>query len=535
HGTGLKNTALNYLMAGKTFPEIQNMSVSSLRNWLDEYFQDHQPPAALQEAFTTIKKKLSYLCDIGLNYLTLARKIPSLSGGEIQRIRITKCLGGALTQTLYCLDEPTAGLHPHDSRKLLLVMRQLRDQGNTVIVVEHDPWIIQKSDYLIQLGPGAGTRGGEIIYQGPPHGCQHLKSSHPREISPKHPVRDRLNHKTVFCELTGVHTHNLKGVDVRIPLGKITGICGVSGSGKTSLIRHTVYPALCQKLGVDQKHQVTGTNYQSLSLSDGGDIQTMLTNIMLMSQKPLGRTTRSNISSYLGVLPTIRNLLASTESAKINGLTPSYFSFNSSLGRCETCSGLGVVIEDISFLGSVEILCPSCRGQRFNKQVLAVEYQGKNIHQILGLTIEEARIFFKRTPAIATKLQEVIDLGLGYLSLGQVTSTFSGGEAQRLKILKLLINTTSLKADKLFLIFDEPTGGLSETDIEYLSLKLQRLKQAGHTVVFIEHHLALLKSADWLIEIGPGAATAGGEVNYQGPPADIVHAPKSTINQFMFP
>lgn len=535
-GTRLNPWIQRYTMkqgtSQSTFTDLLAMPVAELRSWLAAYFQDKQGSAPARVAYTELAQKLGYLEAIGLSYLSMDRPTRSLSGGEIQRLRMTKCLGLNLCQTLYCLDEPTAGLHPLDTQKLIKVMHLLKDQGNTVVVVEHDPSVLAASDYLIEIGPLAGAAGGEICFAG--HPTQSKNLAHTRCLDPladdiTPATAPRTGHAPAAIRLTGVRTHNLKAVDITIPLRAITGVCGVSGSGKTSLIRHTLYAATRRALG--QTAAEPAATYTDIELPPGA-----IHDVLLMSQKPLGRTSRSHIASYLDIWSIIRQRFAATASARRGRWTASDFSLNTGSGRCETCLGLGLIKEDISFLGELNVTCGDCAGQRYKAQLLDVTYQGKSIADVLKLTVSEASEFFADSGKISHVLAEVAALGLGYLTLGQTTSTFSGGEAQRLKILKLIIAATA--SQPKLLIFDEPTGGLSENDIPYLWRKFQRLVQLGHTVIIVEHHLRILKSVSWLIEIGPHAASGGGEIIYQGPPGQLLrskHLASSAIAPFMYP
>ena len=536
NGSRLNAWVRRYKMAGYTFSELQKMAAVDLHEWLAQYFAAHGGSAPAVAAYVEMDKKLGYLQAIGLGYLALDRPTRSLSGGEIQRIRMTKCLGLALSQTLYCLDEPTAGLHPLDTNKLIAVMKMLKDQGNTVVVVEHDAGVLAASDYLIEIGPQAGSQGGEVCFAGAPAESATLQRTQSLEPFDSGVELDgdgaSQGQSAGAIQLKGAATHNLRSVDVSLPVQSIIGVCGVSGSGKTSLIRHTLYGALCQRLGVESKLQNEEIRYQALKVP-----AECFHDVLLMSQKPLGKTMRSHIASYLGIWSVIRSRFAATQKAKRANWTASDFSLNTGAGRCENCLGLGVIKEDMSFLGELEVSCSHCGGRRYKSEILEVTYQGKSIYQVLQMTVSEAYEFFAADESLRRVLGEVEELGLGYLSLGQATSTFSGGEAQRLKILKLLVNVPTNDQRKV-LIFDEPTGGLSEDDIPYLWKKFQRLKQLGHTVVVVEHHLRVLKSVDWLIEVGPQAGDKGGEVVYQGHPEGLAApslVPNSVIAPFMYP
>ena len=528
HGQKLRPLSLTYQLQDLNFPQVQNLTISHLITWLGKVEKHGAHRGALREVFREGYERLSYLEEIGLSYLSMGREARSLSGGELQRIHMARCLGSALTRTLYCLDEPTAGLHPLDTQRLLGVMKKLRDQGNTVVVVEHDPQTLKGCDHLLRIGPGAGHEGGQLCYTGTPAKCPDLKKNPKLWKQAKKASSSQAIYGHKFITLTKVHTHNLNIPKVKFPLGAITGVCGVSGSGKTSLIRHNLYPALCEKLSLAQKHDTPASDYKSLD----GEMD-HLSNVLLVSQEALGKSSRANIATYLGIFTEIRNILASTSEAKGSRFTASTFSFNSPGGRCETCLGLGTVTEDLSFLGEIAVTCPSCKGKRFLPEVLKVKYRDKNIHQILSLTVSEARSFFDGEEAITRVLDEVLDLGLGYLTLAQSTRSFSGGEAQRLKILRLLIHKDHNRKGAHVLIFDEPTGGLAEEDVLFLWRKFQKLKEAGHTLVVVEHHLGLLQSVDWLIEIGPGSAHKGGTLVFQGPPEEILKNSQSTLAPFL--
>ncbi|MBI2602687.1 MAG: excinuclease ABC subunit UvrA [Deltaproteobacteria bacterium] len=474
--------SLAYKVGGKNLAEVHRQTVSDFDSWLRSEVllsrDGNISPPGLEETIDEIRSRLHYLMKIGVAYLSLDRVTHSLSGGEWQRIHMASCIGSSLTDTLYCLDEPTSGLHAHDSRNLLETIHELRDQGNTVVVVEHDRVVIDGADKLIALGPGAGHLGGHIVGEGG------------QEVDP-YPER-QAKEFLKFLRLTGAKTHNLQNIDIEIPLGALTVVCGVSGSGKTSLVQHTLYPMF--------KDQYK---------------------MALIDQKGLGRSSRSNIATYLGVFEPIRKLFAKQERAKELKLGPGSFSFNIQGGRCEVCKGLGTVTEDLSFLGEVTVGCPQCEGRRFSAELLSVRYRGRNLLDVLGLTVAQALEVFFDHAEIRTAMQAVLDLGLGYLTLGQATSSFSGGEAQRLKLLSLLKEVEEKESKTKFLIFDEPTTGLADADVRTLWNHLAFLTQRGHTVLVIEHHLDMIRNAEWLIELGPGAADAGGRLVYQGPPEGL--------------
>lgn len=535
-GARLVPDALACRVDGKTIADVAALSVDAFAAWLDALDVNRREPPrwrtakakvgglGVDEAVEEARARVDYLKRIGLGYLTLDRSSRTLSGGEWQRINMARCLGSALTETLYCLDEPTSGLHPRDSGQLLRVMREMRDQGNTVVVVEHEREIIRGADHIIEIGPDAGARGGELVYAGDPSSYPGLKES--RQVT--FPLSTRDLSKAAFLEISGVTTNNLRGVSARVPAGALTVVCGVSGSGKTSLIQHTLFPMLAESFGERQYDLPVEPRADRLGPKSW---ITKHTQALLVSQQGIGRSSRSNVATYLGFFDQVRSLLASTPSAKALSLTPGHFSFNAEGGRCETCRGLGRVVEDLSFLGEMEVVCPSCRGNRFTEKVLRVDYRGKTINDILRLTLEEAREFFFDRAPVVRALDTLIGMGLGYIQLGQSTSSFSGGEAQRLKLAHLLLDMKSL--GRSILIFDEPTTGLSDRDVSRLVAQMRQLADAGHTIIVVEHHTGVIRSADWLIEIGPGSAHMGGRVVFQGTPKDLGGCAESVTRAFL--
>jgi len=521
-GARLVPQALACRISGKNISEVSCYSIDVINQWLKE--QQEASLTGVDEALEEGFSRLGYLSKIGVGYLGLDRLSRTLSGGELQRINMARCLGSALTETLYCLDEPTAGLHPRDSANLLEVLMEMRDGGNTVVVVEHEQSIISAADWLIEVGPKAGHEGGYLEYAGAPLG--RLKY-----ISDSGEIK-RNDFSSNFIEMRDVCTHNLKLVTVKFPVGALTAVCGVSGSGKTSLIQHSLYPLMSAVLGEQEREtslppQLAGVSLGPASLIRGHG------QVLLMSQGALGRSSRSNIATYLGIMDELRKMLAGVPEAKQLGLTAGSFSFNTPGGRCETCRGMGVVLEDLSFLGEMEVICPDCSGRRFGDDVLSVRYKNKNLTEILAMTASEARIFFFDRPSMNRIFDAVNDLGLGYVSLNQSTSSFSGGEAQRLKLVHVVLGIGKEKPS--FLIFDEPTSGLSNADVARLMRHLRLLTSAGHTVVVVEHHLDVLRNADWLIEVGPEAAERGGEIVYQGAPEGLSGINRSVTRPHLFP
>lgn len=542
-GQRLNPKALAVKLVNKSLADASHLTLEALAEWIEELAgtlktgapadqrNDHIGLMGIGEAIEEARARLRYLLKIGVGYLTVDRSARTLSGGELQRINMARCLGSALTETLFCLDEPTSGLHPRDSHNLLEIMYELRNQGNSVVVVEHERGIIQGADHLIEIGPQAGHQGGHVIHAGAPKAWQPVRNSKmvagtvaPAAKAPPTRSADDFD----FFEIKGVSTHNLKNVSVQFPVGALTAVCGVSGSGKTSLIQHSLFPLLAKALGQDierSSHEVVAKSVGPLPLIKKH------AEVMLVSQASLGRSSRSNITTYIGVYDEIRKLFASTPLAQKSKLTPGSFSFNTPGGRCETCSGLGTVVEDLSFLGEMSITCPLCQGKRFTEKVLAVTYRDKSLLDVLAMTIDEARAFFFDRAAIAEPLEIVRRMGLGYVTLGQSTSSFSGGEAQRLKLTSVMMNADGGKPS--ILILDEPTTGLADSDVQSLIGQLRILTERGHTIIVVEHHVAMLAQADWLIEIGPEAAHRGGELIFQGIPKDIQKIARSVTASYL--
>ncbi len=533
-GKRFRREALAMTILGKNLADIQQLMIKDLLPWLEliakagenrgHDFAAHQR-SVVSEAVEEAHNRLSYLNKIGLGYLSLSRSATTLSGGELQRLHLARCLASTLSETLYCLDEPSSGLHARDSKNLLTLLHNLRDQGNTVLVVEHERCFIEGADFVVELGPGPGELGGFLTYAGPPQ--LENKSRASTMLSGQRSLRD-----AVFLELVGASMHNLKNIAVRFPLKRFIAVCGVSGSGKTSLIQHTLYPLLADHLGVRGEEQEESQK-EGLSAARLGPpaVLNSLGSVHLVSQAPLGRSSRSNIATYLAIYSSIRQLFAREEAAQLAGLRVGSFSFNVAGGRCETCKGLGTISEELSFLGEMAVECPRCQGKRFKPEVLGIRYNGLNLLEVLALTITQAREFFFAQRKIKEVLDQVIALGLGYITLGQHTSSFSGGEAQRLKLLGLL--TENQKSRAMLFIFDEPTTGLSDGDVESLIQYLRAIVADGHTVIVVEHHLKVLRSCDYLIEIGPGAADEGGQLVFQGVPAQLSQVAESPTRPFM--
>ena len=532
-GKRLKPEALYVQVAGENIGDLLNWPVDALKAWLETLptkLREHEWEIA-KRLYLELNTRLDFMLRLGLSYLSLNRLSASLSGGEIQRIHLTRTLGSNLTGSLYLLDEPSIGLHARDTNRLVGVLRDLRDLGNTVVVVEHEEGIIRQADYLVDVGPEAGLYGGEIIYSGPSEGIERLA---PHSLTAQYLSGERgiswpetYRKGRHFIYLDGACHHNLKSVSVQIPLQCLTVLAGVSGSGKTTLIRDVFYPALAQIL--EQEIKTEGSlalRYEKLH----GDYQ-FLDKIEWINQQPIGKSSRSNPITYVGAYDAIRKLFSEQQAAKIQGFKPKHFSFNVEGGRCETCKGEGEIIVSMQFLADVRLLCEDCQGQRFKPEVLQVRYKGLSIYEVLNLSVDEALSFFEEHRDIKTRLQPLQDVGLGYIRLGQASSTLSGGEAQRVKLASFL--NTEYDRQHILFIFDEPTTGLHFHDVARLMQAFQALIARGHTVVVIEHNLDVIKCADHLIELGPEGGQAGGYCLFQGPAKELFSVPNSPTAPFL--
>ncbi len=522
HGTRFKEEALLWRLRGKNIAQIYAMKIEEAYRFFEELGSQRLDEASAL-LVGEVKKRLGYLLEVGLGYLTLDRQSRTLSGGEVERVSLTKALGSSLVNTLYVLDEPTVGLHPRDSARLLKVLRSLRDQGNTVVVVEHDPEIIRGADHLVDLGPGGGERGGELLYSGPPQGV--LNES--RSLTGRYlrgelqiPVPCKRRKPKGELVIRGASQHNLKGIDVRIPLGVMVAITGVSGSGKSTLAVDVLYRGLKRLKG---HYEERPGRFDAIEGAEG------ISDVVLVDQRPPGRTPRATPITYLKAFDPIRKLFASQPLALERGYTPSTFSFNSPQGRCEECRGEGFQRVEMQFLSDVYLTCPRCKGARFRKEVLDVTYKGLNIAQVLEMTVEEAADFFPR-PDIRRALEPLLQVGLAYLRLGQPLTTLSGGEAQRLKLAAHL--STRTKGPVLF-IFDEPTVGLHPYDIAKLMEAFDRLVSEGHTVLVVEHNPEVIKGADWVIDLGPEGGDEGGWIVVEGTPEEVAQHPSSHTGRFL--
>ena len=532
HGGKLQPEALRVRIAGRNIAEVSELPVDALLAWLDslELSEFDQKVAAhiLKEA----RDRVQFLCDVGLNYLTMNRATRTLSGGEAQRIGLANSLGSQLVDTLYVLDEPSIGLHSRDMDRLLRLLHRLRDTGNTVLVVEHDPEAIRAADYMVELGPASGDRGGQLVFAGPisriaesPLTGAYLTGA--REI-PVPEARRRLGPR--WITLTGAREHNLKGVDIKIPLGAVTAVTGVSGSGKSTLIHDVLFRALETRLhGEHGAKQHLGEKVGSFETITGVEA---LDDVVGIDQSPIGKSPRSNPVTYVKAFDEIRRIFADAPLSRERRYTPATFSFNVAGGRCETCEGAGYLEVEMVFMADVFVPCDDCGGRRFKPAVLDVRVNGKNIFEVLDLTIDEAIRFFPREEKLGQALWQLQQVGLGYLRLGQPATTLSGGEAQRLKVARELALTNKKSGKKLY-IMDEPTTGLHLDDIRKLAQVFDRLVDAGHTLVLIEHNMDVIKLADWVIDLGPEAGERGGEVIAAGRPEDVARVVGSYTGQWL--
>ena len=522
-GKRLNEQALSVKIDKKSIIDVTDLNVVAINNWIDNLKLSEKERVISAGIFKEIKARLKFLLDVGLDYLTLSRTACTLSGGEAQRIRLATQIGSGLMGVLYILDEPSIGLHPRDTNKLIGTLKHLRDLGNSVLVVEHDEDTIRSADYIIDVGPMAGVHGGRIIAAGTPDEiAQNEASLTGAYLSGKRRIeipekRRAMSDKAL--EIIGAKQNNLKNINVKIPLGMLVAVTGVSGSGKSSLINEILYPAVANR--VNRSALVEGV-YKEIKGIENID------KVVVIDQSPIGGTPRSNPVTYTGVFSAIRELFASTPEANAKGYTPGRFSFNVKGGRCETCSGDGLLKIEMHFLPDVYVTCDECGGKRYNKNTLEVKYKGKSINDVLNMTVEDALQFFYNLPSIKNKLQTLYDVGLGYITLGQSATTLSGGEAQRVK---LATELSKRATGKTLYILDEPTTGLHSFDVEKLVNILQRLASTGNSVVVIEHNLDLIKVADHIIDIGPEGGDNGGTIVAQGTPEEIVKVQNSYTGQ----
>lgn len=529
HGQRLNREALSYTFGGRNIADLANMDLIDLRKWIDELEIGNnlskQEYTIAKEILKEIKTRLDFLLDVGLDYLSLNRQSATLSGGESQRIRLATQIGSQLVNVLYILDEPSIGLHQRDNERLINSLKELRDIGNTVIVVEHDEDMMRSADYIVDIGPRAGRKGGEVVFQGTPSEllktntltAQYLNKSLTTHVAPLTP-RKGSGQSLVLRGCTG---NNLKHIDAEFPLGKLIVVTGVSGSGKSTLINETLQPILSHHFYRSLKRPMPYESIEGLDLID---------KVVSVDQSPIGRTPRSNPATYTGVFSDIRSLFVNLPEAKIRGYKPGRFSFNVKGGRCETCGGNGYKTIEMNFLPDIQVPCEDCHGKRYNRETLEVRYKGKSIADVLDMTINQAVEFFENVPEILRKIKSIQDVGLGYIKLGQPSTTLSGGESQRIK---LATELSKRDTGKTMYILDEPTTGLHFEDIRILMQVLQQLVDRGNTVIIIEHNLDVIRQADWIIDIGPEGGRGGGEILCAGTPQQVAKSKRGYTPRFI--
>jgi excinuclease ABC subunit A len=528
-GSRLRLEARNVFINDTTLPTVTDMSIAEAYDFFDNLSLTGQRAQIAEKILKEIQDRLGFLVNVGLNYLTMSRSADTLSGGEAQRIRLASQIGAGLVGVMYVLDEPSIGLHQRDNERLLKTLTHLRDLGNTVIVVEHDEDAVREADYIVDIGPGAGVHGGQIIAQGKLEDIVASDASltgaylSGRETIDVPETRGTPNPDKMI-ELAGATGNNLKAVDLSVPVGLMTCITGVSGSGKSTLINDTFYRIAHRELN----GATTGepAPYQSISGMEHLD------KVVDIDQSPIGRTPRSNPATYAGIFTPIRELFAGTQEARSRGYKVGRFSFNVKGGRCEACQGDGVIKVEMHFLPDVYVSCDVCKGKRYNRETLEIRYKNKNIHEVLEMTVEDAREFFDAIPSISRKLQTLMDVGLSYIRLGQAATTLSGGEAQRVKLAREL---SKRDTGQTLYILDEPTTGLHFHDIRQLLTVLHRLRDHGNTVVVIEHNLDVIKTADWIVDLGPEGGSGGGNIIAEGTPEAICEEPESHTGHFLKP
>lgn len=530
HGNRLNREALSYRIWDKNISELASMDIAELQEWLNEVHK-HMEPQQLkiaEEILKEIQKRINFLLEVGLDYLTLNRQSATLSGGESQRIRLATQIGSQLVNVLYILDEPSIGLHQRDNERLIKSLKELRDLGNTVIVVEHDKDMMLAADYIVDIGPKAGRKGGEVVFQGIPHKLLELPESSGTStgmyLSGKKSIqipKERRKGNGKYIKIKGAKGNNLKNIDVEFPLGKLIVVTGVSGSGKSTLINETLQPILSKHFYRSLKKPMPYDAIEGIENID---------KVVNVDQSPLGRTPRSNPATYTGVFSDIRNLFVNLPEAKIRGYKPGRFSFNVRGGRCEACGGNGYKTIEMNFLPDVMVPCEVCHGKRYNRETLEVRYKGKSIADVLDMTINQAVEFFEAVPNILQKIKTIQDVGLGYIKLGQPSTTLSGGESQRVK---LATELSKRDTGKTLYILDEPTTGLHFEDIRILMNVLEKIVDRGNTVIIIEHNLDVIKMADYVIDIGPEGGRKGGEILAVGTPEEVAKSKKGYTPPFL--
>ena len=525
-GTRLRKSARNVFIEDKRIEDIVKLPVSDTAAYFDTLQLPGRQGEIGEKIIKEIRERLNFLVDVGLNYLSLDRSAETLSGGEAQRIRLASQIGAGLVGVLYILDEPSIGLHQRDNERLLRTLVRLRDLGNTVIVVEHDQDAIMAADHILDVGPGAGIHGGQIIAEGPLDViCKNKESITGDYLSGKRKIevpKKRHTPNDKYLEISGARGNNLKNISLKIPIGLFTCVTGVSGSGKSTLINGTLFPAAATSL-----NKATTLKSEEHDLIDGLD---KLDKCIDINQSPIGRTPRSNPATYTGIFTPVRELFAATQESRSRGYSPGRFSFNVKGGRCEACQGDGVTKVEMHFLPDIYVPCDICEGKRYNRETLDITYKGKNIHEILQMTIEDAYSFFEAVPVVSKKLKTLMDVGLSYIKLGQSATTLSGGEAQRVKLSKEL---SKRDTGKTLYILDEPTTGLHFQDIDQLLKVLHRLRDHGNTVIVIEHNLDVIKTADWIIDLGPEGGSGGGSIVGEGTPETLSKNSQSHTGRFL--
>lgn len=527
-GGRLRPEALCVKIAATNVSELTEQPLDEVLTFFENLNLTEHETQIAKRLLLEIKGRLKFMVDLGLGYLTLDRISSTLSGGETQRIHLTRTLGSNLTASMYLLDEPSVGLHPRDTARLVKVLKELRDLGNTVVVVEHEEEVIKNADFLVDMGPEAGIHGGNVVFAGD---FSDIKNAAPESLTTKYMTGEmkiglpaKRREPRDFLTIRGARQHNLKNISVKIPLQTLTVVSGVSGSGKTTLVRDILYPALCQHLP-DNAGKPAGL-FDELE----GTVK-KITRVEFINQSPIGKSSRSNPVTYVKAYDYIRDLFSNQQLSRIRGFQPKHFSFNVEGGRCETCKGEGEQVVEMQFLADVHIECEECKGRRFRQEVLDVQYKNKNIFEVLDMSIEEALDFFRDQKEIVERIRPLNDVGLGYVKLGQSSSTLSGGEAQRVKLASFLIRENG--AGHIFFIFDEPTTGLHFHDIQKLLFAINALVEKGHSVLVVEHNMEVIKSADWVIDLGPEGGKLGGNLVFQGAPEGLAGVSESFTGKFL--